>query len=113
MNASRMHARYLSRRAVERRANCGGKIAPLQRRQVRCACSISRTGWKKELQAESYRTGRMRDLEDVFRFISHKRVVSAYTCTEQALTLASTPSGLGALMSFVPLSSFFARARPS
>lgn len=33
-----MHARYLPRRAVERRAKCGGKIAPLQRRQVRCVC---------------------------------------------------------------------------
>lgn len=45
----RCHARYLPRCAVEWKANCGGKIAPLQRRQVRCVCSISLPGWRKML----------------------------------------------------------------
>lgn len=53
---TRCHARYLPRRAVEWKANCGGKIAPLQRRQVRCVCSIS-LPWVggRCWRAESYR----------------------------------------------------------
>lgn len=37
-NALQIHARYLPRRAVVRRANCSGKIAPSRRRQLQAKC---------------------------------------------------------------------------
>lgn len=82
----RCHACYLPRRAVEWKANCGGKIAPLQWRQVRCVCSISLLGWRKELASgELPGNNSVCEISDVFRFISHERAVSTCTCIGQAL----------------------------
>lgn len=85
----RCHARYLPRRAVEWKANCGGKIAPLQRRQVRCVCSISLSSWRKMLA--SVKLPGNNSVCEISRmyFDSHERAVSACMYMHRASTNTS------------------------